>query len=361
VRRNRVRRMTAVAAAAAAVFATASAAQVHVARVSDGSRAASPLQQILDWIKAPAKAKKVYRIAWLKADANNPYTIAERNGGLAAAKVFGASVKVFDAAFNPTTQLRQLQDALTAYNAHKFDGIVVEPVAGQVICGRVKAAVAAGVPVAVDNQPLCGDDGYTEGTVGYAGLQLQRYFDAHVRYAFSSCKTKCEAAVITGPVGFDVTTKGENAVKTMSARYPNVKVVVNQASDFSAQQGFSIMRDALTAHPNIEVVISEWDDEMVGVIRAIKAAGKTPGKDVRIYSNGADKTGTALVRNGSMTETTMLQPYEEGFYAMHEMMRYLITGKKTVGTLWTGEDPLVKKIGSLFITKANVGKWKPEY
>lgn len=330
---------------------------------SDAEISGAPLEQIQAWIKKNAKADRTFHIAWLKADAKNPYTLAEQRGGLAAAKRYGAQVKVFDASFNPNTQSQQLQDALTGYDAKKYDGIVVEPVAGVVLCPRVKQAIARGVPVAVDNQPLCGDDGYTQGTVGYAGVQLQRYFDQHAEYAFKSCKGKpCKAVVITGPVGFDVTTKLQTSLKKLKSKYPNVKVVANQASDFSAQKGLQIMRDALTANPDIEVVISQWDDEMTGVAQAVKQAGKKPGTDVRIYSNGADQTGIKLLRSGDMTETSLLMPYEEGNYAMEEMMRYLITKQKTVGTVWLPQLPLVTDgPGSMFITAANADDWKPEY
>jgi ribose transport system substrate-binding protein len=330
---------------------------------SNAKISGAPLEQIKSWIAEKREAPKTFHIAWLKADAKNPYTLAEQAGGLAAAKRYGAEVKVFDASFNPNTQSQQLQDALTGYDAKKYDGIVIEPVAGVVLCPRVKQAIARGVPISVDNQPLCGDDGYTKGTVGYAGVQLQRYFDRHAEYAFKSCKGKpCKAVVITGPVGFDVATKLQTSLKKLKPKYPNVDVVANQASDFSAQKGLQIMRDALTANPDIQVVISQWDDQMTGVVQAIKQAGKKPGSEVRIYSNGADKTGVKLVRSGDITETTLLMPYEEGEYAMEEMMRYLITNEKTEGTVWLPQLPLVTDgPGDIFITRDNVDKWTPEY
>ncbi len=321
------------------------------------------LQQTLSWIEEKPKQGEELNIAWLKADAKNPYTIAEKEGGLAAAERYGANVKVFDAGFNPATQFQQFQDALTGYESGQYDGIVVEPVAGEVLCPRVKQAIEQGVPIAVDNQPLCGDDGYTEGAVGYAGVQLQRYFDEHVKYAFESCEGKpCEVAVITGPVGFDVTTKLETALENNEPEFPNVKVVANQASEFSAQEGFQIMRDTLTSHPDVSVVISEWDDEMTGVAQAIEQSGKKPGSDVRIYSNGADKTGIKLIDEGRITESTLLMPYEEGNFAMEQMIRFLITGKKTPGTAWLPMAPIVKEgPGTMFITKENASEWKPEY
>jgi ABC-type sugar transport system substrate-binding protein len=355
--------LVALCVAAAAVFACLLITQSPPS--ASAASSTSSLRTTVNWIKqveaGKVKPKKTYRIAWVKADANNPYTIAERKAGLAAAKRYGAKVKVFDAKFNPNTQSQQLQDALTGYSAGKYDGILIEPVAGQLICSRVKAALKQKVPIGIDNSPICGDDGHTPGTTGYAGMQLQRYFDAHVAAAFKTCKTSCEAAVLTGPVGFDVVTKLQAAVKKMSARYPKVDVVTNQATDFSAQNALKVMSDALSAHPKISLVVSHWDDMMTGVIRAVQQAGKKSGKDVRIYSNGADRSGVKLLKAGTMNETSILMPVEEASYAMHQLMRFLITKKKS-GTVWLGEAPEVTNgPGSIYLTKRNLAKWKPEY
>jgi galactofuranose transport system substrate-binding protein len=325
------------------------------------SRSTAPIDSLLAWIKSNKKAPKTFKIAYVKQDANNPYTIAALNGAKAAAKKYGATLKVYDARFNPTTQVQQFQDAVTAYKAHKFDAFLVEPVAGAVVCSIAKNAIKAGIPISVVNVPLCGVDGYMAGTVGYAGMQLQRYHNAHIENALKSCKAACEAAVITGPVGFENVTKEQKALKQLLPKYPNVKIVSNQATDYSAPDAYKKMRDALTAHPKISLVISGWDDEILGVVQAITQAGKKPGTDVRIYSNGADKTGVGLIKKGQMTATAVLMPREEGQYGIEMLMRYLITKQKTTGTVWLGDSPLVKQLGSLFVTKANVNRWKPEY
>lgn len=323
----------------------------------------SALQQTLAYAAHGPAPKGHVTVAWVKADATNPYTLAELKGGMDAAKKFGVSVKLFAAAFNPATQAQQLQDAITGYESGQYQGIQVEPVAGQVVCPSIRNAIARGIPIAIDNGPICGADGYYPGTVGYAGMQLERYFVKHVQTAFASCQGKpCEAAVITGPVGFDNVTRFETALKSVGAKYPNVKVVVNQPTDFSPQQAYTVMRDALTAHPHITLVVSDWDDMMTGVVRAIQQAGKKPGSHIRIYANGADKTGTQLIRAGQMTESSLMMPYEEGNYAMYQLIRYLATKQKTPGTVWLGDSPVVTNgPGTIVITKATVDKWKPEY
>ena len=325
---------------------------------------AQVLKDTLAWIaRTDVKPKKKYRIAWVKEDAGlESYTQNETKGGLDAAKKYGATVKVYDAKFNPNQQFRDLQDAITGYKAGQYDAIVVTPVAGAVVCNEVKKAIKDGIPVEVENLSVCGDKGYTPGATGYAGMQQQRAEDEDAETAFSSCKTPCNALVITGPVGFDLTTRDNIAVKKMAKKYPNVHIVANQAGDFTPTAWFNITRQMLTAHPDIDMIVTNWDDSVVGVIRAVKQAHKTPGKDIRIFSVGGNSLGIKLVQTGQIESTNIVTPYHDGFYAMHQLFRFLITGKRSVGSLWPGDAPFITEtVGTRVLTKANVGKWKPEY
>jgi ABC-type sugar transport system substrate-binding protein len=369
----RISRVTAAAAvlgaatATAALAATSSSSRVSAAGNGYQTTAAQDAQVLKDTLAWSAqkgvKAKKKYRIAWVKEDAGlESYTQNETKGGLDVAKQFGATVKVYDAKFNPNQQFRDLQDAITAYKAGQFDAIVVTPVAGSVVCNQVKQAIAAKIPVELENLSVCNDKGYRPGAIGYVGMQMQRAEDQDYQVAFSSCKTPCKALVITGPVGFDLTVRDNIAIKKAAAKYKNVDIVANQAGPFTPTAWYQIARQALTAHPDINMISTNWDDSVVGVIRAVKQAGKTPGKDVKIFSVGGDSLGINLVKSGQLEATDIVSPYHDGYYAMEQVFRYLITGEKSVGSLWPGEAPFITKtVGSRVLTKANISKWKPEY
>jgi ABC-type sugar transport system substrate-binding protein len=358
------------AAAALATTSTASSPAWRAVPQAAGGYITTPaqdkkaLQDTLAWMaQKGVKPKKSYRIAWVKEDAGlESYTQNETRGGLEVAKKYGGTVKVYDAKFNPNQQFRDLQDAITGYKAGQFDAIVVTPVAGAVVCNQVKQAIKAGIPIETENLSVCGDKGYTPGAIGYVGMQQQRAEDQDYDYQFSTCKTPCKALVITGPIGFDLTTRDNIAIKKAAKKYPNVKIVANQAAPFTPTDWYKVARQALTAHSDIQMISTNWDDSVVGVIRAVKQAGKTPGKDIKIYSVGGDKLGVNLVKSGQIEATGIVSPYHDGIYAMEQVFRYLITGKKTVGSLWPGEAPFITKtVGSRVLTKANIGKWKPEF
>jgi len=341
------------------------ATRVHAAAGYNTTPAqdAQVLKDTLAWVAHPGKAKKHYRIAWVKEDQSlESYTQKETAAGLAVAKQYGASVKVYDAKFDPNTQFRELQDAITAYKAGQFDAIVVTPVAGSVICNQVKQAIAQHIPIEIENLSVCGDKGYHPGAIGYVGMQMQIAENQDYQEAFSSCKTACNALVITGPTGFDLTLRDNIAIKAMRAKYPNVHIVAIQAGSFTPTAWYQIARQELTAHPDINMISTNWDDSVVGVIRAVKQAGKTPGKDVKIFSVGGDSLGVSLVKSGQLAATDIVSPYHDGFYAFQQVFRFLITGKRSVGSFWPGKAPFITQtVGSRILTKENVGKWKPEY
>jgi ABC-type sugar transport system substrate-binding protein len=353
----------AVLAALAGGSTAATRSHARAAYDTTPAQDAQVLKDTLAWVAHPAKAKKKYRIAWVKEDASlESYTQKETKGGLDVAKAYGASVKVYDAKFDPNQQFRELQDAITAYKAGQFDAIVVTPVAGSVICNQVKKAIADGIPIEIENLSVCGDKGYHPGAIGYVGMQMQVAEDQDYQVAFASCKSACNALVITGPTGFDLTLRDNVAIKKMRAKYPNVHIVAIQAGSFTPTAWFQIARQQLTAHPDINMISTNWDDSVVGVIRAVKQAKKTPGKDVQIYSVGGDSLGVSLVKSGQLAATDIVSPYHDGYYAMQQVMRFLISGKRSVGSLWPGNAPFIKQtVGSRVLTTTNVGKWKPEY
>ena len=124
----------------------------------------------------------------------------------------------------------------------------------------------------------------------------------------------------------------------------------------------ALIQDALQAHPSISVVISSWDDMTRGAKQAIQAAHKKPATDVRIYSVGATKDGVAKIKQGLITESTVLLPYEESYYAVLQLIRKLATGVSTAGFTNEADSPAVTNgPKTIFITKANAATFAPEY
>jgi ABC-type sugar transport system substrate-binding protein len=84
------------------------------------------------------------------------------------------------------------------------------------------------------------------------------------------------------------------------AANPNLKVVASQTGDFTRSGGKQVMEAFLKSQPKIDVVYAQNDDMGLGAIEAIQAAGKTPGKDIKIITVDAVKDGMQALSDGKI-------------------------------------------------------------
>ena len=332
---------------------------------NSGSASTSPTQttagsgtaKVLAFDRANAKPTGSHRVAYLAECTNNPYCQARLQGVREAAKKYGFEFKVFDANFNPQAQLRQVQDAV----AQGFDGYVFAPVAAAPGCAMWKSFLKpTGKPVVTLDVPMCGDADYTPGLAATVTMVRQAFFDAHVDNAFRRCTSPCKVAAIGGFTGSDLFTLWQRAIERGKAKYPNVDVVSDQPGNYDPRVAARVIGDALRAHPDLDLVISPWDDMTRGAEQAIVAAGKQPGKDVRIYSTGATKVGVQRVKQGTWNETSIFLPFQESYYAGVALMMAL-AGKPVNAYVDEAELPPVTKLGSLYVTKQNAARFQPNY
>lgn len=101
----------------------------------------------------------------------------------------------------------------------------------------------------------------------------------------SATGSSAKVAVLSGTPGNNVSTDRTNGFTAeLQAKYPNMSVVASQTANFDQTDGQKVMEQMLQAHPEINAVYAENDEMALGAIQAITAAGKTPGKDVKIVS-----------------------------------------------------------------------------
>jgi ABC-type sugar transport system substrate-binding protein len=313
--------------------------------------------KVLAYDKTAAKPAKKYRVAYLAECTDNPYCTARLKGVQAAAKKYGFEFKVFDAKFNPQTQLRQVQDAA----AQGFDGYVFAPVAAAPGCAMWRGTLKpTGKPIVTLDVPMCKDPDYTPGVAATVTMVRQKFFDDHVDNAFRSCQTRCKVAALGGFTGSDLFTLWERAIAHGKAKYPNVKVVSDQPGNYDPRVALRVIGDALRANPDLDLVVTPWDDMTRGAEQAIVAAGKKPGSDVRIYSTGATKVGVQRVKQGAWNETSIFLPFEESYYAATALMMAL-EGKPVNAYVNEAEMPPVSELGSIYVTKHNAAAFRPTY
>lgn len=316
----------------------------------------SDIEKVLDFDQKAQPLGRAYDVAYLTQCVNNSYCAANLQGVKAAAKKFNFNIKIFDAQFNPNEQLKDVQNAV----AGNFDGYILAPTAAAQACSMYRNYLKpTGKPVVVYDVPMCGDLTATPGVAGTVLMQTQAYYDSVIEAGFASCKGTCEAAAVGGYVGTDLFNFWESALTKAAAKHPNVKLVVNQPTDFSPQTTARVIQDGLSAHPNINLIITPGDEMSHAAIQSVRNAGKTAGKDVAIFSVGATAEGIKLVLSGEIEATTIGLPYEEGYYAGVVMVMAL-QGHPLNGYIDESKLPIITQgPGDVMLTRSNAARFSP--
>jgi inositol transport system substrate-binding protein len=95
---------------------------------------------------------------------------------------------------------------------------------------------------------------------------------------------------LRGPIGAVAEIGRYEGYKQVLDKYPNVKVVFDQTGNWSREQGLSIMENWLQTGTEINAVVAQNDEMILGALKAVEDAGKKP----QIIMAGIDAIPDAL-------------------------------------------------------------------
>ncbi|MFD8956084.1 substrate-binding domain-containing protein, partial [Streptomyces anulatus] len=82
------------------------------------------------------------------------------------------------------------------------------------------------------------------------------------------------------------------------AEAPGLEIVAQQTGEFARDKGQQVMEQLIQSKPDITAVYAENDEMGLGAVTALKAAGKKPGKDVKIVSVDGTRNAVQALVNG---------------------------------------------------------------
>jgi ribose transport system substrate-binding protein len=118
-----------------------------------------------------------------------------------------------------------------------------------------------------------------------------------------------KVAILSGTPGNNVSadrTKG--FTDELAAKYPDLSVVASQTANFDQTDGQKVMEQMLQAHPDITAVYAENDGMALGALQAIKTAGKTAGKDIKVVSIDGIRQAVQDVVSGQLAADIETNP-----------------------------------------------------
>jgi ribose transport system substrate-binding protein len=297
IRQNWLRKSLKAVTATVAVFALAACS-------SSGSGEAQPT----------AGAGEVKRIAFLASSSQNGYNQAVWEGIQAQAKTLGnVEVEIFD-------------DAATS---GKFDGIIVVPNDTVGIAAGVATAKANDVPVVTVLFPIGPElkqlEPQVDGIISTIASPPADGATKQAELVVEHCATlegTCKVVILIGQLQYPFDNVRYEAYLEVLEAVDTIEIVATASGNYDRDTSLTAMTDVLQANKDIDVVLSNADQQTLGAEIALKEAGYEPGS-VYLTGGGGTFEAVAAVRAGTWAAAYLNFPVSMGEAAVTQLVNFL--------------------------------------
>ena len=253
-----------------------------------------------------------------------------------SAKDAGIELKFSDAQGKQENQIK----AIRSYIQQKVSVIAFSPVVETGWDAVLQEAKRAHIPVILTDRAVkvsdpslyetfLGSDFVKEGREVGDWL-VQNASSADVNHDGTINVVQIEGTTGSAPA-IDRKTGFEDAIKAD----PKIKVIASQTGDFTRDGGKQVMETFLKTQHNIDVLFAHNDDEGLGALEAIKAAGLTPGKDIKIMTIDAVHDGMEALSKGEFSFIAECSPLLGP--QLMDLAKKVVDGKKVPKRVVTKE------------------------
>lgn len=210
---------------------------------------------------------------------SNPFRATETKSLENEAKRLGVKLIQRNANADVNAQNSQIEDMI----AQGAKALIVAPENSDGLGPALAQAKAKKIPVLTIDRTVGGKA--CSDFIAFIGSDFYGQAQIAADDLATATSSKAQVAILTGTPGNNVSTDRTKGFQDrIKEKYPNVKVVASQTANFAQTDGQKVMEQLLQAHPDINAVYTENDEMALGALQAIKSAGKTPGKDIKLVS-----------------------------------------------------------------------------
>jgi ribose transport system substrate-binding protein len=177
----------------------------------------------------------------------------------------GVEILIADANLDVAAQISKAEN----FMAQQVDVLVLTPVDSKALGPIVKQAKAAGIRVITESNPVPGSDTYVGIDNRASGYKAGQWFAAYAKAQGIDAKI-----LIIGLPNFDDCRQRVDGFKAALSEAGLAAGIVQEVDGQGMKEkAFKVAQDALTAHPEINVIYGINDDSTTGGMAAYKAAG----------------------------------------------------------------------------------------
>lgn len=222
-----------------------------------------------------------------------------------AAEKAGVDLKFSDAQQKQENQIK----ALRSYIQQQVDVIAFSPVVESGWDTVLKEAKDAGIPVILTDRAVDSSDTSLYKTfLGSDFVEEGKKAGDWLVEDSASTDGPINIVELQGTTGAAPAIDRKEGFEAAIAADPDLTIVESQTGDFTRSGGKQVMEAFLKNTPDIDVVYAHNDDMGLGAIEAIEAAGKVPGKDIKIITVDAVKDGMTALADGKINYIVECNP-----------------------------------------------------
>ncbi|WP_340681609.1 ABC transporter substrate-binding protein [Amycolatopsis coloradensis] len=222
-----------------------------------------------------------------------------------SAKAAGIELKFSDAQQKQENQIA----AIRSYIQQKVKVIAFSPVVESGWDTVLKEAKTANIPVILTDRAVDSPDKSLYKTfLGSDFVAEGRKAGEWLAEEFGSAAGDVSIVELQGTTGSAPANDRKKGFADVIAPNPKFKVVASQTGEFTRAKGKEVMEAFLKSQPKIDVLYAHNDDMALGAIEAIEAAGKVPGKDIKIVSVDGVRDALQALADGKINHVVECNP-----------------------------------------------------
>lgn len=200
-------------------------------------------------------------------------------------------------AADPNKQANDVDDLI----AQDVDVIVMLPIESAALSPVGQKVKDAGIPLVIVDRELENDAAtvVVKGDNEGIGVNAGKYF-------VEKLNGEGKVVEISGPPSSVTEQRGSGFKEAMEGA-EGMEIIASQSGDFSTEKSLEVMENILQANPEIDAVFTQDDGMALGVLQAIKEAGRT---DIQFVTGagGAKEVFEDIKNDGLMTATFLYSP-----------------------------------------------------
>ncbi|MDQ0375221.1 ABC transporter substrate-binding protein [Cellulomonas humilata] len=214
----------------------------------------------------------------------------------------------FDLSFSDAQQKQENQiQAIRSYIAQGVQYIAFSPVVESGWDSVLEEAKDAGIPVILTDRAVDSED--TSLYVTFIGSDFVEEGKRIGDWVSENLGTEpINVVELQGTTGSAPAIDRKTGFEDAIAGNDNISVIASETGNFTRAEGKTVMEGFLQAYPDIDVVYAHNDDMGLGAIEAIKAAGKVPGKDIKVVTIDGVKDGMTALAAGEINYIVECNP-----------------------------------------------------